>query len=283
MKKINEQVITTLLDDDDPMSVIEAMRLALDQTDDPMRFIAAHQDDSSPLIRRHVQQLSVILNQQMEYQAFLRGFKSKRLSFWDGIFMISIMSEGRTNRDHLHQQFDIFADGILESARSGVPMKTSELIQAVKESPLHVPRGLDYFHVYNLFLTDIMDTGNCHPVVLCEIVRQLGIRVGWYAAIVMYDGMYMLKTAEGTVISPDNDWNVVQKATENQYHVCSNDELLKVYLGLMHMMSIVSRRPIGVYGSARILADMLHLNRQDMLYPIGSKKLRPGKILSPAP
>ena len=276
MKKVSDQVITTLLDDTDPMSVIEAMRLAMDQTDDPMEFIAAHQDDDSPLIRRHVQQMSVILNQKNEYRTFLRGFKSKRLSFWDGIFMISIMSDGRTNRDHLHQQFDMFADGILEAAKSGVSMKTSELIQAVKESPLHVPRGGEFFQVYNLFLTDIMDTGDCHPVVLCEIVRQLGIRVGWYAAIVMYDGMFMLKTADGSVISPDNDWNVVN-VTEKQCHVCSNDELLKVYLGLMHMLSIVSRRPIGIYGSARILADMLRLNRNDMLYPLGEKRVRPSR------
>ena len=277
MKKISEQVITTLLDDTDEMSVIEAMRLAMDQTEDPMRYVAAHQDDDSPMIRRHVQQLSVILNQRDEYQKFLNGFKSKRLPFWEGIFMMSLLSEGRTNREHLRQQFDEFAYGILESAKPGVPMKTSELIQAVKESPLHVPVGMDFFHVFNLFLTDIMDTGDCHPVVLCEIVRQLGIRVGWYAAIVMHDGMYMLSTAEGTVISPEHDWNVVPKVTAKQCHVCSNDELLKVYLGLMHMMSIVSRRPIGVYYSAKIIADMLHLNKRDMLYPIGKRVVKPGR------
>ncbi|MBP5638873.1 MAG: hypothetical protein J6X55_05320 [Victivallales bacterium] len=271
--KVDEKTILTLLEDKDVVTDDGAMRLVLDEMEDPEAFVAQHQDDDNFLIRKRMQQISYQLYHRRVYDEFVSGFRSKKMSFWDGIFKMSILSDGRINDDFLQQMVDKYFGIILGDFQPGTKLTTKELLKLVNESQLHVPHGFDFFQLFNLFLPDIFeDGGACHPLVLCEIVRQMGIRVGWYASIVIFNGMYMLNTPEGKIISPDREWNVLSSVTDRQCHTCSNEELLKIYLCLVHVMSIVSRRPIGVYYSSKLLSDVMRTKMKDMVYPIGIVK-----------
>lgn len=268
---VSEKAILTLLDDTNKLSVAEAMRIVLKEYERPEEFIKRHQDGDNPRIRRHVQQLSCLLGMEREYDALVGKITSKKASLWDCIVSIALLSDSSLNRDYLLEYFDNFCGSVTSGLGNVKRVTTSQILSVIRETHLHVSQGPEFFNLSNLILWLCLDDGGCHPLVLCEILRQVGSRVGWYPNIVMWGGNYKLATPEGTVLSPENDWNVIPNLQPNQCHVCSNSEMVLSYLGLLHVMSVVSRRPIAIYNFTRILAEISHSSLDNMPYPFGNK------------
>lgn len=275
MTQVSEKAILTLLEDPDRHTSIETMRLILQQYDNPLDFISRHQDDESPRIRRHTQQLSALVCRKRLRQAFINGIRSHKMSFWDAVLHISVLSDCRSNLDYLNEAFQELLNTMIERFSGTVKVTTGAVLNVVKTSPLAIVLGPGFFEFDNLLLSEVLGTGHCHPLLFCEILRQLGTRIGWHPTILMHAGLFMLGTPEDTVLSPEKDWNIAPDIHISQCHVCTNDELISAYLALLQVCAIVSRKPMDIFNISTLLAELNHTSLESLPYPIGTRKTPP--------
>lgn len=265
---ISDDIILTLLDDPDELTVASTMKLICQKYPNPNDFIKEHQDDEAPAIRRHLQQLACIMKRREARADFIRFFKEHALSLWDAMLNITIITDMCYNPESIQEVMDNFFNNVLPPLKKGC--STAQIQHAMWDALLGVSNGPDYFSFSRLLLSDVIESLKAHELLLCELARQYGRRYDWNATIVMSSGRFMLRTPENRILNPANDWKIESDIDCRQCHLCANDELIYTYLALLFTFAIQDKSLYHTHYIASILAELNGNSLNSLPYPLGT-------------
>lgn len=86
----NEAFILKLLEDSDSQAVTQVLASLLEDREEAQSFISRHQDDDSPLVRRHLQVLSSILRMEERRNDFISAAQNGHSPLWDNLLRLSL-------------------------------------------------------------------------------------------------------------------------------------------------------------------------------------------------
>ena len=272
MEKISNETALTLLEDPDPRSYLAVMQIMLDR-DDVDAFVAEHQDEENPRLRKRIQQLHNVVRIRRLQQQFVAGLDDKTLSFWDALKRLSLIFDQRYSESALELNLEAF----METARMQHP--SSEALANFMRKKNFIPPAYQHmFEIETFFLPEALTSGNGQTLLLCALCRQICKRSGWGGTIVIYSGKFMFQTPDGVVLMPDEDWTVLKNRDVQRYHVCTEQELVHSYLAQIFAACVIDNQPYDLCVFARMMVSHCGAKLEEIPFPLGMLRQRGGKF-----
>lgn len=272
MEKISNETALTLLEDPDPRSYLAVMQIMLDR-DDLDAFVAEHQDEDNPRLRKRIQQLHNVVRIRRLQQQFVAELDDRTLSFWDALKRLSLIFDQRYSESALELNLEAF----LETARMRHP-SSEALANFMRKKNFIPPVYQHMFEIETFFLPEALSSGNGQTLLLCALCRHICKESGWGGTIVLYSGKFMFQTPDGVVLMPDEDWTVLKNRDAQRYHVCTDQELIHSYLAQIFAACVIDNQPYDLCVFARMMVSHCGAKLEEMPFPLGMMKQRGGKF-----
>ena len=107
MEKLSDETLLTLLEDTDSRSSLAAMQFML-KRGDLDAFVAAHQDEENPRLRRRIHQLHNVARLRRKQAAFIDALDERAMTFWQAVRQLSLIFDQRYSEMALDQKIDEF-------------------------------------------------------------------------------------------------------------------------------------------------------------------------------
>lgn len=266
MEYLSNEAALTLLDDPDPHSYLAVMQIMLDR-DDVDAFVAEHQDEDSPLLRKRIQQIHNIVRLRRMQKEFINKLENKTMNFWKALKCLSLIFDQRYSEAALEQKLKEF----LESARMAHP-SSDALANFMRKKNFIPPVYQHLFEIETFFLSEALISGSGQNMLLCALCKQICNASGWGGAIVLYSGKFMFQTPDGIVLVPDENWTVLKNRDAQRYHVCTDQELIHTYLAQIFAACVIDNQPYDLCVFARMMVSQCNAELSDMPFPLGTMK-----------
>ncbi len=266
MEKLSDDTLLTLLEDTDTRSSLAAMQFLLKRSDLDA-FIAAHQDEENPRLRRRIQQLHNVARLRRMREEFIEALDAKTMTFWQAVRRLSLIFDQRYSEMALDQKIDEF----LKASRMRQPSSDSLTRLLVKKN-FDPPKYNEMFQLETFFLPEALYSGCGQSLLLCVLAKQICLVNNWRATIVLYSGKFMLQTQEGKILMPEEKWQPLQDRDATRFHVCSDQELIHTYLAQIEAACVIDGQPYDLCVFSRMMTTHCGGQVSDLPYPLGMLK-----------
>lgn len=264
MEKLSDETLLTLLEDTDSRSSLAAMQFMLKRKDLDV-FVAAHQDEENPRLRRRIQQLHNVARLRREQAEFVEALDARSMTFWQAVRRLSLIYDQRYSELALDQKIEDF----LNASKMRQP-SSDALARLLVKKNFAPPQYNQMFHLETFFLPEALLSGCGQPLLLCALGKRICQKNGWGGTIVLYSGKFMLQTPEGIILMPDEEWNVLRDREATRFHICSDQELIHTYLAQIHAACVIDSQPYDLCVFSRMMTDHCGCRLTDMPYPLGT-------------
>lgn len=264
MEKLSDETLLTLLEDTDSRSSLAAMQLMLKRTDLDA-FVAAHQDEENPRLRRRIQQLHNVAQLHRRQEEFVKALDSKSMTFWAAIRRLSLIFDQRYSEMALDEKIREFLDS------SYMRQPSSEaLARLLRKKNFEPPRYQQMFEIETFFLPEALYSGCGQPLMLCALGKQVCQKNGWGGTIILYSGKFMLQTPEGKILMPEEGWETLVDREMSRFHICTEQELIHTYLAQIQAACVIDNQPYDLCVFSRMMTAHCGGHVTDLPYPLGA-------------
>ncbi|MBR4371161.1 MAG: hypothetical protein IKS92_08950, partial [Victivallales bacterium] len=146
MEKLSDDTLLTLLEDTDTRSSLAAMQFML-KRGNLDAFVAAHQDEENPRLRRRIQQLHNVARLRRRRAAFVEALDAKSMTFWQAVRSLSLIFDQRYSEMALDEKIKEF----LNASRMRQP-SSDALTRLLLKKNFEPPRYNEMFELETFFL-----------------------------------------------------------------------------------------------------------------------------------
>ena len=232
MEKLSDETLLTLLEDTDSRSSLVAMQLML-KRGDLDAFVAAHQDEENPRLRRRIQQLHNVARLRQRRAEFIEALDARSMTFWQAVRSLSLIFDQRYSEMALDQKIEEF----LNASRMRQPSGEA-LARLLLKKNFEPPRYNEMFDLETYFLPEALFSGCGQPLLLCALAKQVCKMNNWGGTIVLYSGKFMLQTPDGILLQIVHLYIAQVKLDGKMIHI--NDVFL------LHIISLKSLQTRGL-------------------------------------
>ena len=266
MEKLSDETLLTLLEDTDSRSSLAAMQFML-KRGDLDAFVAAHQDEENPRLRRRIQQLHNVARLRRQQAAFIEALDEKSMTFWQAVRRLSLIYDQRYSEMALDQKIEEF----LNASRMHQP-SSEALARLLLKKNFEPPRYNEMFQLETFFLPEALFSGCGQTLLLCALAKQVCQMNNWGGTIVLYSGKFMLQAPDGKILMPEERWEALRDRDATRFHICTDQELIHTYLAQIAAACVVDDQPYDLCVFSRMMTTHCGGQVSDLPYPLG--KLR---------
>ena len=263
MEKLSDETLLTLLEDTDSRSSLAAMQLML-KRGDLDAFVAAHQDEENPRLRRRIQQLHNVARLRQRRAEFIEALDARSMTFWQAVRSLSLIFDQRYSEMALDQKIEEF----LNASRMRQPSGEA-LARLLLKKNFEPPRYNEMFDLETYFLPEALFSGCGQPLLLCALAKQVCKMNNWGGTIVLYSGKFMLQTPDEKILMPEERWETLKDRDTTRYHVCSDQELIHTYLAQIAAACVIDDQPYDLCVFSRMMTTHCGGQVSDLPYPLG--------------
>ena len=150
MEKLSDETLLTLLEDTDTRSSLAAMQFML-KRGDLDAFVAAHQDEENPRLRRRIQQLHNVARLRRRREEFIEALDARSMTFWQAVRSLSLIFDQRYSEMALDEKIDEF----LKASRMRHP-SSEALTRLLVKKNFEPPRYNEMFQLETFFLPEAL-------------------------------------------------------------------------------------------------------------------------------
>ncbi|MBR5080354.1 MAG: hypothetical protein IKX30_16575 [Victivallales bacterium] len=264
MEKLSDETLLTLLEDTDSRSSLAAMQFML-KRGDLDAFVAAHQDEENPRLRRRIQQLHNVARLRHQQAAFIEALDEKSMTFWQAVRRLSLIYDQRYSEMALDQKIEEF----LNASRMRQP-SSDALARLLNKKNFEPPRYNEMFELETFFLPEALFSGCGQTLLLCALAKQVCQMNNWGGTIVLYSGKFMLQTPDGKILMPEDKWEVLKDRDATRFHICTDQELIHTYLAQIAAACVVDDQPYDLCVFSRMMTTHCGGQVSDLPYPLGT-------------
>ena len=266
MEKLSDETLLTLLEDTDTRSSLAAMQFML-KRGDLDAFVAAHQDEENPRLRRRIQQLHNVARLRRRREEFIEALDARSMTFWQAVRSLSLIFDQRYSEMALDEKIDEF----LKASRMRHP-SSEVLTRLLVKKNFEPPRYNEMFQLETFFLPEALFSGCGQSLLLCALGKQICQMNGWGGTIILYSGKFMLQTPEGAILMPEEKWQALKDRDVTRFHVCSDQELIHTYLAQIEAACVIDGQPYDLCVFSRMMTAHCGGQVSDLPYPLGTLK-----------
>ena len=228
------------------------------------RFIAEHQDTNDLALRRCVHQLAGCLRLQMLKEKFVFQFEQGRLDAWDAMLLIDQLYDQRSSRNYLRE---LAQDFCAEFQPSGT-VTLRRIAKYMSDHKFTVPPH-PILNIFHYLIGDVLE--NCQGIaaVLCVLARQLARSHGLILQLCLSSGKFCLLDAQYNIADPTEGWKVTKAKGPDEFHLCTNQEIIRIYLAQILASSDIVWETFDVHLFASLLLQIDGLSSDALPYPYG--------------
>ena len=267
----SQETLKALMLDPNPCISSLAMEQMLRAPAQCERFIADHQDTADLALRRCVHQLAGCLRMQTLRDQFIFKFEQGKLDVWEAMLTIDQLYDQRSSRNYLQ-------DATREFFAEFQPQGEISLRQVAKYMSDHkysVPPH-PILNIFHYLIGDVLDNYQGISAVLCVLARQLARLHGLMLQLCLISGKFCLIDSQYNFADPTEGWEVSKVHGPDDFHLCTNQETIRIYLAQLLASSAVSWESFDVHLFSSLLLRIEGLSRDLLPYPYG-------KFLAPPP
>lgn len=267
----SQDSLKALLLDPNPCVSSLAMEQMLQSPTQCRNFIAAHQDSADLTLRKCAHQLAGCLRMKTLQDEFVHRFEQGQLDAWDAAMLIDQLYDQRSSSAYLQE---LFLDLLDQFAFVG-NLNMEKLANYMKERKFGVPPH-PILNIYNYLVGDVLENTQGTALVLCLLARQLARSNSYDVRLCLCNGKFCLVDRQRNLLDPTEEWKVTRKAAQESMHLCTNQEIVRVYLTQLLASSIMVWEVFDVHIFLQLLQRIDGIGREQLPYPYGN-------FLAPAP
>ncbi len=269
-------LVSLLTDNDECIASLSMEQLLL--AGDCKPLIAEHQDTADPLLRRRIHQLSAIVAHQDLLDKAVFEFEQGRLDAWNFALMLDRLYDPKSSRHFLQEiAREFFADFF---PRGGVTLE--QIADYMRLRKLAVPRP-PWLNVGLFLIGDVLENSQGAPILLAILARQLAQMHGALLTICLHGGRVTLMDSNSNILDPMDNWQFTANLPQNQFHLCTNQELIRILLAQLLASSMVAWECFDTHLFFSVIRRLDHLNGQPLPYPFGDFAAPEGAVPTAEP
>ncbi len=265
----SQDTLKALLMDPNPCISSLAMEQMLQNHPQCEKFIADNQDSDDLTLRKCTHQLAGCLRHQLLQEHFVFRFEQGRLDAWEAMLLIDQLYDQRSSASFLQELFLEF----LDQCQFTGPITPHKLAKHMAERKFTVPPH-PILNIYHYLIGDVLENCQGTAVVLCLLARQLARHHSLLLRLCLNNGKFCLIDAQRNLIDPTDNWNVIRDVPPESVHLCTNQEIIRVYLTQLLASSVIVWETFDVHLFTQLLLRLEGLSRDFLPYPYG-KSLAP--------
>lgn len=258
----SDELLLKLLQDEDDCVADSVMERLL-QSDRCRDFMAEHQDDSEPFVRRRLHQMGAILEQRSDRETFVRQLLAQDLDIWQGTLLLNKLFDPQCSLVNINRQANAFF-GKCQPVKFNL-----HEIAAFMAKKKFTPLSANWFDLDQFLLGEVIRQKTGSTLLLCIIARQLGLYHNQTFNIVMNTGRCMLASDTYMVADPNDEWKVTAHGQGQQFHLCSRIEIMTTLLTQMFALSTVQWELADLHLTASLLGQLHGYSARVLPYPAG--------------
>ncbi|MFA6815817.1 MAG: transglutaminase family protein [Lentisphaeria bacterium] len=259
-----QQTLIELLRDGDNCVASLAMEQLLE---DPLwpKIVADNQDSSDTLFRKRLHELNHIGGRRQLREQFLLLLKNKKLDLWSGLLMLDQLYDFQSAAAYLEEMTDVLVEKFRNSSHEAI---ADGVISFMREENFTCATK-NWMDLGNYILGDVLESHCGAAVIICAITQYIAYSFGINMQVCLHAGHYCLYYERKYILDPGNAWKVDSDVKLEQYHLCSDDEVLQVILEQLFAMSIIEWDYWEIHVFMSLLCDAHHISQDKMPGPIG--------------
>lgn len=216
----SDELLLKLLQDEDDCVADSVMERLL-MSDRCQSFMAEHQDDSDPFIRRRIHQMGAIMEQRTDRDTFVQQFLAQELDLWQGALLLNKLFDPQCSLSNINRQANTLF-GKCQPKTANIQEIASFMAQKK-----FLPLSSNWFDINQFLLSETLRQKTASTLLLCIIARQLGLYHNMTFNIVMNTGRYMLASDTYMITDPNDEWKVTaqKQGQGQQFHLCTRIEI----------------------------------------------------------
>ncbi|MBQ4480664.1 MAG: hypothetical protein II943_08505 [Victivallales bacterium] len=235
------------------------------------RLIADNQDTPDLALRRCVHQLAGCLRMQKLREKFIFKFEQGQLDAWEAMLAIDQLYDQRSSRSYLMEATQEFLEGFHPQGEVSLRQVAKFMADRKYTVPPH-----PILNVFHYLVGDVLDNCQGIALVLCVLARQLARSHGLMLQVCLISGKFCLIDSMHSFADPTEGWKVSKAHGPEDFHLCTNQETIRIYLAQLLASSTVSWETFDVHLFSNLLLSIDGLGHDALPYPYG-------KLLAPPP
>ncbi|MBP5301169.1 MAG: hypothetical protein J6Y80_07155 [Victivallales bacterium] len=253
-----------LLTDPNPCISSLAMKELLDHPDKCEQMLETFQDDPDLALRHSLHQLAGCLRLRKLHDKFVFEYEQGTLEPWDAMLIIDQLYDLRSSKNYLHDM----AQDFLTAYDPADGCSLRKIARHMKARNFSVPPH-PILNIYHFLVGDILENGQGTAAVLCVLAQLIGNSQQLPLQIALANGKFCLVDHQRNLLDPTEDWAITPKASQDSFHTCSNQEVIRVYLAQLVASSIIVWETFDAHLFLRLLLQIDNFSRAQLPYPFG--------------
>ncbi|MBR6470571.1 MAG: hypothetical protein IKS83_02120 [Victivallales bacterium] len=268
---ISQETLQALMLDPNPCISSLAMEQMLQNPAECERYVAEHQDTNDLALRRCVHQLAGCLRMKALKEKFVFLFEQGQLDAWDAMMMIDQLYDQRSSRNYLRELAQEFCAEFQSGGMMSLPRVAKHMADRKFATPHH-----PILNIFHFLIGDVLENRQGIPAVLCVLAKQLARAHGLILQLCLANGKFCLIDAHYNLADPTEEWKVTKAKGPDDFHLCTNQEVIRIYLAQILASSVIVWETFDVHLFASLLLRIDGVSPDAMPYPYG-------KFLAPPP
>lgn len=261
------EVLLTLLSDKDDVIASLAMEQIF-KTDATDYFLAECEDTDDQMLRRRIQQMSVIQQRRGLKESLLRKIKLGILTLWEGVLCIDLLYDHQSSRSYLQRMYTDLEHCLPASAKTLHDVNKFMVDQNFR---LHTEPTMS---MTNYLVGDALEVKEGSPLIMSIIIWKLCQDHEIPCNFCIFSGHISITDGDGYVISSGNAMNSYDEVPKNKYDICTDEaKILKVVLAQMLQCAIASGDSWDVYFAFDLISRIDAINRDKLQFPLGNRNI----------
>ncbi|NLF94413.1 MAG: hypothetical protein GX564_11065 [Oligosphaeraceae bacterium] len=256
-------ILQSLLQDEDESVASLAMEKLLPSAGLDS-FLAAHQDDNDPMLRRRCFQMGYISAYRRDLDGLIGSLKDNSFDLWESVLMLDRLYDSQSSLSYLKSLYQNLATDYSSRKDS-----LRGLVRFLKERSFITP-AQNWSDISNYLIGDVLENRIGSGLMLCILAQQLGGQRGLTVNICLHAGHYCLVDEKFSLVDPMEGWKISSNVSPNLCHLCSKKELILALLFQLYSMAVISWDPFDIFLFQKILACYFDFPENAMPYPVGN-------------
>lgn len=256
-------ILKSLLQDEDESVASLAMEKLLPSAGLD-EFLAEHQDDDDPMLRRRCFQMGYISAYRRHLTGLIDSLKDNSFDLWESVLMLDRLYDSQSSLSYLKSLYQNLA--LDYSSRKD---SLRGLVRFLKERSFITP-AQNWADISNYLIGDVLENRVGSGLMLCILAQQLGSQRGLALNICLHTGRYCLVDEKFNLVNPAESWKITSNISPNLCHLCSKKEIILALLFHLYSMAVISWDPFDIFLFQKILSSYFDFPENAMPYPMGN-------------
>ncbi len=257
------KILSSLLQDEDESVASLAMEKILPSAE-LNDFIAAHQDDDDPMLRRRCFQMGYIAFYRRQLNDLIVSLKNNSFDLWHSVLMLDRLYDSQSSLTYLESLYRNLADdyAVRKDSLRG-------LARFLRDRSFVTP-SQNWFDISNYLIGDVFENRVGAGILLCILGRQLASERKLTLNVCLHTGRYCLVDEKFTLLDPQENWKITTNLSPDLFHLCSKKELFLALLFQLYTLAVISWDPFDIFLFQKILSSYYEFSDCALPYPAGN-------------